>query len=170
GRDGDGTHASDLWSEESGGDAGHNDQRGEPVIIRDIRADGIARDFRIVPLDREGDRGGAEDAEVVAVVRVLPDVLCVYDQIFSEGLLQAGVKLIAKAWSKRSRCTGCATLALGCEQSADDWVQAPDAGKHQVLVERRFQGSRIGSAQNRVGLLVVVADTEARLGLSWHGG
>src|SRR5271156_3918709 len=165
GGDRDGAYAADLWSEEASGDAGHNDQRGESMVIRDIRTDGVARDFRIVPLDGESNRGGAEDAEVVGVVRVLPDVLAVYHQIFSEGLLQAGVKLIAIAWSKRSGCAGGATLALGCEQSADDWVQAPDAGKHQVLVERRFQGSRIGSAQNRVGLLDVVGNTEARLGL-----
>src|SRR5271154_674230 len=165
GGDRDGAYAADLWSEEASGDAGHNDQRGEAVEIRDIRTNGIARDFRIVPLDGEGDRRGAQDAEVVGVVRVLPDVLAVDDQIFSEGLLQAGVKLVAKARSKRSGCAGGATLALGCEQSADDWVQAPDAGKHQVLVERRFQGSRIGSAQNRVGLLDVVGNTEARLGL-----
>src|SRR5271169_3030133 len=165
GGDRDGAYAADLWSEEASGDAGHHHQRGEPVVIRDIRTDGVARDFRIVPLDGESNRGGAEDAEVVGVVRVLPDVLAVYHQIFSEGLLQAGVKLIAKARSKRSGCAGGATLALGCEQSADDWVQAPDAGKHQVLVERRFQGSRIGSAQNRVGLLDVVGNTEARLGL-----
>src|SRR5271154_3388494 len=150
GGDRDGAYASDLRSEEPGGDARHNDQRGEPVEIRDIRTDGIARDFRIVPLDGESDWGSAQDAEVVGVVRVLPDVLAVYHQIFSEGLLQAGVKLIAKAWSKRSSCAGCAALALGCEQSADSWVQTANTGKHQVLVERRFQGSRIGSAQNRV--------------------
>ena len=140
-------------------------QRGEPMKIGDVRADRIARNFRIVPLDGESDRRGTQDAEVVGVVRVLPDVLAVNYQIFSEGLLQAGVKFIAKTGSKRRGCAGCATLALGCEQSADDWVQAPDAGKHQVLVERAFQGSRIRSSQNRIGLLDVVGDTEARFGL-----
>ena len=43
----------------------------------------------------------------------------------------------------------------------------PDSGRareQQVLVERRFEGPRVGDAQHRAGLLDVVGDAGARLG------
>ena len=48
-------------------------------------------------------------------------------------------------------------------------ASASDAGEHQVFVERRFQCSRVGDTQNRVGLLNVVGDAQARLGLAGGG-
>src|SRR5271163_3521954 len=163
--DGNRSDAADLRSEETRGDAGHHHQRGEAVEIRDVSAKGVAGDFGIVPLDGESDGRRAEDAEVVAIVRVLPDVLAVNHQIFSEGLLQAGVKFVAKAGSERGGGAGCAAFVFGGEKGADDGVEAAEAGEDQVFVERSLQGAGVGSAQNGVGFFDVVGNTEARLGL-----
>ena len=68
---------------------------GKSVEIWNGNANGIAWNLRTGPLDRISDRSVAEHAEVVRLVRVLPDVLAVDHQIFSERLLQAGVEFIA---------------------------------------------------------------------------
>ena len=70
--------------------------------IRHADAAGVAGNLRVVPFHREGDRSIAQHAEVIAVVRVLPDVLAGENQIFSEGLLEAGVKFVAPARTQRS--------------------------------------------------------------------
>ena len=57
--------------------------------------------FGIVPLDREGDRSIAEHAEVVAVVRVFPDVFAIEHDVLAEGLLKPGMEFIAKAGIQR---------------------------------------------------------------------
>ena len=101
GSSGSGAHAADLRSEEARGHAGHHHDGREAVEVRHARADGIAGNLGVVPLDRERDRRCAQDAEVVGVVRVLPDVLAIHDQVFSECLLKPGVEFIAKAGSKR---------------------------------------------------------------------
>ena len=67
----------------------------KPWKVRHAGADRIAGNLRIVPLDRESDRRVAQHAEVVRPVGVLPDVLAVDHQVFSESLLQAGVEFIA---------------------------------------------------------------------------
>ena len=43
--------------------------------VRDFYATGKSRNFRPVPSDGEGDRGRAENAEVISIVGVFPDVL-----------------------------------------------------------------------------------------------
>src|SRR6185369_15237322 len=58
---------------------------------------GDAVQFRLVPGNREGDGGVQQGAEIVAVVGVLPEVIGVQQQIAAEGLLQAGVELVASA-------------------------------------------------------------------------
>ena len=65
--------------------------------IRDAHPARKARDLRSVPFDRESDGSRAQDAEVVAVVGVLPDVLAREDQISPEGLLESSMKLVAPA-------------------------------------------------------------------------
>ena len=64
-------------------------------------AAGVSGNLGVVPLDRKGDRSGAEHAEVVGVVGVLPDVFAGEDDILSEGLLKAGVEFIAPARAQR---------------------------------------------------------------------
>ena len=46
---------------------------------------------------------------------------------------------------------------------------ASQAREHQVLVERSFHGAGVGDAQNRVGWLDVISDTEARFPLRGLG-
>ena len=99
-------HAANLRSEEARGHAGHHHDGRESVEVRHARAYGIAGDLGVVPLDRERDRRCAQDAEIVGVVRVLPDVLAINDQIFSERLLNPGVEFVAKAGSERSGIGG----------------------------------------------------------------
>ncbi len=79
--------AANLRIEEARGHAGHHDQRRQPVIIRYVGANREAGNLRVVPRDRERDRRGAQDAEIVGVVRVFPDVLAIDDEILPESLL-----------------------------------------------------------------------------------
>ena len=69
--------------------------------IRHAHAARVSRNLGAVPFDREGDRRCAQHAEVVGVVRVLPDVLAGEDKILSEGLLDPGVEFIAPARTER---------------------------------------------------------------------
>ena len=90
------------------------------------------------------------------VIGVLPSTLkskalCVYFQMYSplttsslaEGLLQAGMELVAKAGLQGSRDAGRAV-----QQRRQHGIRASGAGEHQVLVERRLQRARIGDAQH----------------------
>ena len=69
--------------------------------IRQRCADGITGDLRVVPLDRKGDRSGAEHTEVIRVVRVLPDVLTIEDKVLADSLPETCVKLVAEARIER---------------------------------------------------------------------
>ena len=91
----------DCRGEEARGDVGHHDKCRQTMKIRNASTNGKARNLGIVPFDGEGNWGGAEHVEVVAIVRVLPNVLAAQDEILSEGLLQAGVKFIAKTGGQR---------------------------------------------------------------------
>src|SRR4029077_6982714 len=84
-----------LRLEETRGHAGHYDQCGEAVKFRNRGTDGVSGNFGVVPFHREEYRSVSENAEVVSVVRVLPDVFRVDDQVFPKGLLEAGVEFIA---------------------------------------------------------------------------
>ena len=70
----------------------------ETVKIRGAHPAGYAIQLRVVPSDRECDRGIQERAEVVRVVRVFPGIICVYQHELTNGLLETCVELIAEAW------------------------------------------------------------------------
>ena len=78
--------SADLRREETGCHAGHNHVSGEAAEVRYVRASRESRDLRVVPLDWEGDGRGAEDAEIVGIVRVLPDIFGVDHEVPAEGL------------------------------------------------------------------------------------
>ena len=59
----------DLGLEEARGYAGEHHLRGEAVQVGNAEAAGVSGNFRIVLLDREGDRSIAQHAEIVAIVR-----------------------------------------------------------------------------------------------------
>ena len=120
----------------------------------------IAGNLGVMPVDGEGDGRVAQHAEVEGVVGVLPDVLAADHDMLAEGLLQAGMELVAEAGLQRSG------NAWGAgEQRRQHRIRAAVAGEHQVLVEWRLQSARIGDAQHGAGRLDVVGDAHARLGL-----
>ena len=127
-------------------------------------AAGISGYLRPLPFHRKRDRSVAQDAEVVAVVRVLPDVLARENEITSESLLNASVELIAKARIER-RYTWHRTAKKRIQHS----IRAPGAGEHQIFVEGSFQQSRVGDAEYGIRLLDVVRDSEARLNFLMGG-
>src|ERR1700745_1509034 len=105
----------------------------------------------VMPGDREEDWRVAENAKVVTIVRVLPDVLAGENQIFSKGLLDSSVKLIPPARTHRSRARCRAT-----KKRIQDGITASGAGDDQIFVERCFEQSRIGNAEDRAARLGVV--------------
>ena len=109
GRQRSGSCSSDLWFKEPGRDAGHYHQRAEAMVDRHAGAQREAGNLGVVPLNREGDRRVAQHAEVVGVMRVLPDIFAIDDQEFAKGLLQASMEFIAIAGNQsrqRSRGAG----------------------------------------------------------------
>ena len=75
--------------------------------IRDPYATRVSGNFCVMPFNWESDRGIAEHAEIVTVVRVLRNPLPGKDQVLAESLLQASVEFIAKAGTQGSaRQTG----------------------------------------------------------------
>ena len=56
-----------------------------------------------MPFDGEGDGRRAQHAEVIRVVRVLPDVFAAEDEVLAERLLQPGMELVAEAGIERRR-------------------------------------------------------------------
>src|SRR5258708_7461685 len=128
--------------------------------IRDAHTTGKSGNLGSFPCDGEEDGSIAEDAEIVCIVGVLPDVLAGEDQIFPSRLLHPSVEFIAPSGSERRRiCRGTA------EKRIQHQAVASDAGDDQVLVERRFEHARVRNTQHGVALLYVVSDADARLGL-----
>src|SRR5580692_6297223 len=124
------------------------------MIFRKASANGKSRDFGTLPFDGEKNGSGAEDIEVVRVVRVLPNVFAAQDEMFPKGLLQPGVKLISKSRSQRGSRTG---EALGNGHDRVDYgVGAPGAREDQVLIERAFHGAGVRNSQHRIRLLDVI--------------
>src|SRR5438876_11772921 len=114
-----------------------------------------------MPFDRERDRSAAQNAEVLGMVRVLPDGLAGKDQVLSEGLLQPGVEFVSPPGTER----GCSRGGTG-KQWVQNRIGTANTGKHQVFIERSFQNSRIRGPKNGVGLLEVVGNPHAGLGFS----
>ena len=75
GRGGRSSGSAKLREKEPCGHTRKDHERRESMEVRHAHAAGKSRNLGIVPRDREKDGRVAEDAEIVAVVRVLPDVL-----------------------------------------------------------------------------------------------
>src|SRR5208283_225464 len=133
--------STDLWLEKARRHAGEHHLRRKAMQARYFHRTRVSRDFGVVPFNGESDRSVTQYAEIIAIVRVLRDPLARKDQVSPECLFQAGVKFVA----------------------------ASGARKYQIFVERRFQSTRIGNAENRVGLFDIVRDPETRFGLPRNG-
>ena len=103
-----------------------------------------------MPLDRKAIGVLPTIAEVIAVVRVLPNVVSAHHHISSECLLQAGMEFVAVPGrispeiARRSRRRN---------QRGQETEYCNRAGDHQVLVEWTLHGPRIGNPQHGVGLI-----------------
>ena len=160
-----GANPTNLRSEESRRHAGEDHKRRQSVEGRHAGANGIAWNLRTGPFDGKREGRAAEYAEVVRPVGILPDVLAVHHQEASKGLLQAGVEFVAPSGAQRRRVT----VTDGRHHRVDDGIVAAQTGDHQVFIERRFQGARIGDPQHRIGGLDVVSDAEPRFDLPGTG-
>src|SRR5260370_17259403 len=76
------------------------------MIIRDTGANGIARNLRTLPFHGEGHGSVAQDAEVEAVMRVLPQILGVNHKVLSKRLLESRVKLVTPSGTHRHAQAG----------------------------------------------------------------
>ena len=139
--------AAGRGAEEAGACVAHRHVGQETLYVggRDARADAV--DLRFPPGDRKCDRRVEQDAEVVAGIGEFPEVVGVHHEEAVDGLLKAGVELVAGPRGGRHGAEGA------------------DAGarQQQVLVVRRFHGMGIRSAEHRAGPLDVVRDAGARL-------
>ena len=81
--------------------------------VRHAHTAGKSRNLRIVPRHRKKDWRVAENAEIVSVVGVLPDVFAGEDQVFPESLLKSSMEFIAPAGTQR-RYAGC--------RAAQEWI------------------------------------------------
>ena len=94
-------------------------------------------------------------------MRILPNVFAVHNQVLSECLLEAGMKLITLAGAQWN---GEAGIALARRhETIDNGVIASSAGQDQVLVKRRFHDASVRSPQHGVGMLDVIGNADARL-------
>src|SRR5437899_12927386 len=113
--------------------------------VRHAHAAGETRDLGVVPLDREGDRGGSENAEIVSVVRVLPDVFSGENQVSSCRLLNSGVELISPTGTQRTQSGGATP-----QQRSQHRVTTSDAGQYAAPVKRPPQPAPTRRPQTRI--------------------
>ena len=90
--------------------------------VRYTHATRESRDLGVVPLNGKEDRRIPQNAEVISVVRVLPNVLAGEDQVSSKCLLDSGMELVAPARSECCRYTR--------NQISDDGGVTSRAGKN----------------------------------------
>ena len=95
------TRTSNLGLEKTRRHAGENHERREAMDVGHAHTARISGNFGVVPFDGESDRSIAENAEVVAIVRIFRDPLAGKDQVFSKGLLESSMEFIAKARAQR---------------------------------------------------------------------
>ena len=133
--------------------AAHYHERCQAVIVRDARTDGKPADFGPVPCDRKRDWCIEKYAEVESIVRVLPQVIAVNDQVAPERLLEPGVKLISLPRTDRTRLT---------QDAGEDPGRISETSNHEVFVKRSLHNPSVGHAKNSAGGLDVVRDAQPR--------
>src|SRR5260221_14355705 len=94
--------------------------------------------LRIMPGNWKRNGGVQQRAEIERIVGVLPEIISVDQQELSDSLLEARIELIAE--TRLNRHSRGAKYVL--RQSADP----SRARQQQVLIERCFEGARVGCA------------------------
>src|SRR5262249_48595425 len=127
----------------------------ETLIVRKVDAQSEAIDLRLIPRDRKRNRRIEQDVEVVRIARMLPEVVGVNQNVFSDRLLKACIELMPSA--------GLETLSRGI---AKDSVTQPCGSsrirKDQILVIGRLEGPAIGAAQHSSRLLDQIGRAKSR--------
>src|SRR3979411_2894425 len=99
------------------------------MAVWQAHADGRSIDLRTLPCNGKEDRSVAKRAEVVRVVRVLPQVIGVHDEELPKSLLKAGIELVTLTGANRR------LQACPADDVDDNGVTRPQAGENQVFVE-----------------------------------
>ena len=117
--------AADLRVEEARRDAAGREKRRKAVKVREAYTNRRPMYLGIVPGNREENRGIQEITEVIPIVRVLPKIIRIHDQVLSKGLLKTCMEFIALPWKNRSRRP----------KEGRGYGITHGAGQDQVLVE-----------------------------------
>src|SRR5579859_3184933 len=112
-----------------------------------------------MPGNGEENRRGAKYTEVIAVVRVLPEIVGINNQVLPKSLLDPRMELIAEP-----RPDGC--WEARAYDRINHRVSVGSAGKHQVFIKRGLHDAPVRDAKNGIGLLHVVGNTEP--GSGWE--
>jgi hypothetical protein len=108
----------------------------------DPRCDSVQ--LRVVPGDWESDRSIEKDAEVIGIVGVFPEKVCIHDEPAANPLLESGIKLIAGAGLDRRR--------LRAKDILSQTARAGAARENQVLVEGGLKSPGVGDAKHGIRL------------------
>ena len=154
-----GAESADLGRKKTRANVRKNGERAETMMVRQVYAHRGPVNFRVFPGNREEDGRVAKGAEVVAIVRVLPQIVGIDNQESSKGLLKPGIELIALARADGRLETG------ATDYVEDDRVGSAEAREDQVFIEGRFENTRIGNAKHAAGFLEVVRHAHAGLRL-----
>src|SRR5258708_34013872 len=93
--------------------------------VGDASANRKPADFGVVPRNWESNWSIKQDAEVVGVVSVIPQVVGINNKILAESLLQAAVKFVSLAWRHGRR---------GSENAGWKAARSPRACAHRLLI------------------------------------
>ena len=86
-----GAQPADLGLKVTSGSVAHDRQDREAVDVRHADARVEPADLRVVPRNREENWGVQQVAEVVSVVRVLPEIVAINDQVPAKRLLKSTI-------------------------------------------------------------------------------
>src|SRR5215467_11278801 len=127
------TESADLWWEVSGANVRKNRECCESMMVRHVNAHRGSINLGIFPRNGEEDRCVAECAEIIRIVRVLPQIVRVDHYKSPKSLLKAGIELVALPRTNRR------LKAIASNHVEDYRVRRPQARQNQVFIERRFQ-------------------------------
>ena len=148
--------SADLRAEEAGTGVAEDHVGAEALGLREADFGGKSVDFRFAPFDREGNGGVEQGVEIEGVVGELPDVTDVDQNALGDGLLEAGVVLIAAAWLERRG-------AVGSKGVAGKPATAGTAGENQSFVIRSLEETRVREAKDSAGGFDLVRRADAGL-------
>src|SRR5579862_6387018 len=157
---GNGSSPAHLRREEPRRHAREYGERRESMEVRHAYASRVTGNLRPLPFHWKRNRRVTQDAEVVSVVRVLPDVLAGEHQVFAEGLLQPDMEFVAPAGSERCHLSGLETA----EQRVQYGVIAALAREHKVFVEWCLQHAGIRRSKHRTRLFDFVGEAQPWFG------